>query len=31
MPEPATSVELSYPADLSTWGRPIVEDRPFRW
>ncbi len=30
MPEPATSVELSYPADLSAWGRSIVEDRPFR-
>ena len=30
MPEPATSVELSYPADLSAWDRSIVEDRPFR-
>jgi len=30
MAEPATSVVLSYPADLSTWGREIVEDRPFR-
>jgi hypothetical protein len=27
---PATTVELSYPADLSDWGRSIVEDRPFR-
>jgi len=26
----ATRVTLSYPADLSTWGREIVEDRPFR-
>lgn len=26
----ATTVTLSYPADLSTWGREIVEDRPFR-
>jgi hypothetical protein len=29
MAEPATSVVLSYPADLSTWGRDTVEDRPF--
>ncbi len=28
--EPARTVELSYPADLSDWGRGIVEDRPFR-
>jgi hypothetical protein len=26
----ATRVVLSYPADLSTWGRDIVEDDPFR-
>ena len=26
----ATSVEVSYPADLSDWGRDIVEDSPFR-
>lgn len=26
----ATTVTLSYPADLSTWGRDIVEGRPFR-
>lgn len=30
MPEPATHVVLSYPADLSDWGRDIVEDTPFR-
>lgn len=30
MAEQATRVVLSYPADLSTWGRDIVEDRPFR-
>lgn len=30
MAEPATRVVLSYPADLSTWGRSIVEDDPFR-
>jgi hypothetical protein len=30
MAESATGVVLSYPADLSTWGRDIVEDRPFR-
>jgi hypothetical protein len=30
MTEPATRVVLSYPADLSTWGRDIVEDDPFR-
>jgi len=30
MVEPASRVVLSYPADLSTWGREIVEDRPFR-
>jgi hypothetical protein len=26
----ATRVVVSYPADLSTWGRDIVEDDPFR-
>jgi hypothetical protein len=26
----ATTVTLSYPSDLSTWGRDIVEDEPFR-
>jgi len=26
----ATRVVVSYPADLSTWGRDIVEDTPFR-
>jgi hypothetical protein len=26
----ATAIELSYPADLSDWGRDIVEDDPFR-
>lgn len=26
----ATHVVLSYPADLSTWGRDIVEGSPFR-
>lgn len=26
----AKTIRLSYPADLSTWGRDIVEDRPFR-
>jgi hypothetical protein len=26
----ATKITVSYPADLSTWGREIVEDRPFR-
>lgn len=26
----ATRVVVSYPADLSKWGRDIVEDRPFR-
>lgn len=25
----ATRVVISYPADLSKWGRDIVEDRPF--
>jgi hypothetical protein len=30
MAAPATRVVLSYPADLSTWGRDIVENRPFR-
>jgi hypothetical protein len=30
MANPAQRVVLSYPADLSTWGRDIVEDRPFR-
>ncbi|MFB6141153.1 MAG: hypothetical protein ABEJ26_12050 [Halosimplex sp.] len=26
----ATRVVISYPADLSTWGRDIVEGSPFR-
>ncbi|WP_415379970.1 hypothetical protein [Halosimplex sp. TS25] len=26
----ATAVVISYPADLSTWGRDIVEGRPYR-
>jgi len=26
----ATKVVVSYPADLSTWGRDIVDDVPFR-
>ncbi|WP_436926327.1 hypothetical protein [Halosimplex amylolyticum] len=26
----ATTVVISYPSDLSTWGRDIVEGRPFR-
>jgi len=26
----ATHVTLSYPADLSEWGRETVEDEPFR-
>ncbi len=30
MTETATRVVLSYPADLSTWGRDIVEDTPFQ-
>ncbi|MFC7072274.1 hypothetical protein ACFQJ7_05225 [Halovenus rubra] len=30
MTETATHVILSYPADLSDWGRAIVEDTPFR-
>ncbi|MEF8937209.1 hypothetical protein [Halobacteriaceae bacterium SHR40] len=28
--ETATKITVSYPADLSVWGREIVEDRPFR-
>jgi len=28
--EPATRVVLSYPADLSDWGRSTVEGEPFR-
>jgi len=28
--ETARNVTVSYPADLSTWGREIVENRPFR-
>lgn len=28
--EPATRVVVSYPRDLSRWGREIVEGRPFR-
>ena len=27
---PATRVVVSYPADLSSWGRDIVEGSPFR-
>ena len=30
MTESATRILLSYPADLSLWGRDIVEDTPFR-
>jgi hypothetical protein len=30
MPESATRVELSYPADLSGWGRDKVDGSPFR-
>jgi len=30
MTETATHVVISYPADLSKWGRDIVEDTPFR-
>ncbi|SDJ63772.1 hypothetical protein SAMN05216226_106143 [Halovenus aranensis] len=30
MTETATHVVLSYPADLSDWGRDIVEDTPFK-
>lgn len=30
MSETATRVVLSYPANLSKWGRDIVENRPFR-
>jgi len=30
MDEPAQTVVVSYPADLSLWGRDIVEDTPFR-
>jgi hypothetical protein len=30
MSQTATTVVVSYPADLSTWGRDIVEDTPFR-
>lgn len=30
MPETATEVVVSYPADLSKRGRDIVEDTPFR-
>lgn len=26
----ATTVTVSYPADLSEWGRGIVEEKPFR-
>lgn len=29
MSETATHVVISYPADLSKWGRDIVEDTPF--
>lgn len=30
MSKHATRVVISYPADLSDWGRSIVEDTPFR-
>jgi len=30
MTEAATRVVVSYPADLSLWGRDIVADTPFR-
>ena len=30
MTETATKVVISYPADLSKWGRAIVEDTPFQ-
>jgi hypothetical protein len=30
MTDTATRVVLSYPADLSDWGRDIIEDAPFR-
>jgi hypothetical protein len=30
MTETTTRVVVSYPADLSLWGRDIVEDTPFR-
>lgn len=30
MTSDAREIVLSYPADLSTWGRDIVEDQPFR-
>ncbi|WP_424002579.1 hypothetical protein ACOZ4I_02200 [Haloarcula salina] len=30
MTDEATTVELSYPADLSGWGRQKVEGSPFR-
>ncbi|MFC7057156.1 hypothetical protein [Halovenus salina] len=30
MTETASHVVLSYPADLSDWGRDIVEDEPFK-
>lgn len=29
MDDPARTVRVSYPADLSLWGRDIVEDTPF--
>ena len=28
--ETATEIIVSYPSDLSTWGRDIVEGRPYR-
>lgn len=28
--EPASRVVVSYPADLSQWGRDTLDDRPFR-
>ena len=30
MTDTATRVVISYPADLSKWGRDIVEDTPFQ-
>jgi hypothetical protein len=30
MAEPADRIVVSYPADLSEWGRETVEGRPFR-
>lgn len=30
IPDAATRVRISYPADLSEWGRSKIENRPFR-